>query len=139
MAKSALLITLSEYAMNQIPDFYLASSDAYSLEEPRACFRIGRLKSNSRDDLLLVRITPPLNGSDYQFPVSKIEKVVVATRFKNESLFPIKRWPVFVYVVAVLVDNLEQIKMLSTDQMRIIAWAELYNSLENAIAKKFNS
>ena len=77
MAKSALLITLSEYAMNQIPDFYLASSDAYSLEEPRACFRIGRLKSNSRDDLLLVRITPPLNGSDYQFPVSKIEKVVV--------------------------------------------------------------
>jgi hypothetical protein len=123
--------------MDHVPDFYLASGDSLILEKPRECFVIKRLKSEARDDLLLLRIDPPIRGKDFTIPINKIEKVAVANHFDDILLFPITRWPVPVYVLAVLIDNPEQESIISNDQMKLIAWAELYETLEEANSKKF--
>ncbi len=43
------------------PDFYLASTEGYDLEVPRRCWRLDRLRTSTRTDLVLVRIDPPLH------------------------------------------------------------------------------
>jgi hypothetical protein len=47
------------------PDFYLASSEGYGMEEPRRGFAIRRLRGDHRDDYLLTRIDPPLIGQPF--------------------------------------------------------------------------
>jgi len=118
------------------PDFYLASTEGYDLEEPRACYRIKRLQGKYRDDLLLIKIHPvlELNGNEYGLPFNTLEKLIVASRHENSSLFPVNEWPVFVYVMAVLVDNPEQLITISDEQIKLIAWAELYKNLTDATA-----
>jgi hypothetical protein len=76
------------------PDFFLASSEGYRLEEPRSCKCIKRARSDDRDDLLLVKVEPPIIGQPYGLGGRDIDTLLVATRHKGDSLFPIKEWPV---------------------------------------------
>ncbi|MDR2880590.1 MAG: hypothetical protein LBV29_01640 [Azoarcus sp.] len=80
------------------PDFFLASSEGYRLEEPRSCKRIKRVRSDNRDDLLLVKVEPPLIGQPYGLGGSDIDTLLFATRHKGDSLFPIMLWRVFFHV-----------------------------------------
>ncbi|GAO37568.1 hypothetical protein SCT_3001 [Sulfuricella sp. T08] len=110
------------------PDFYLASSEGYNLEEPRSCKRVKRLRSDSRDDLLLIRIDPPLIGQLYGLGGREIDNVLVATRHKGDSLFPIKGWPVLVHVARLLIDNPDERDQVHDNEFESIAWAELYET-----------
>jgi hypothetical protein len=116
-------------------DFYLASSEGYGLEQPRTCYRIKQLKSHTREDLLLIRIDPPIPGQAYGFGGRDIDKVVVATRHVGSSLFPIRDWPVFVHVAIPLIDNLELRERVEDQEIREIGWAELYQTRKAAKKK----
>lgn len=118
-----------------IPDFFLASSEGYHLEKPRGCKRVKRLRSDNRDDLLLVRIAPPLIGQIYGIGGQDIDALLIATRHRGDSLFPIKEWPVFVHVARLLVDNPEDRETIHDNEFELIAWAELYPT-EDAAKKK---
>jgi hypothetical protein len=117
------------------PDFFLASSEGYRLEEPRRCWRIKRVRSDNRDDLLLVRVKPPLIGQPYGLGGRDIDTLLVATRHKGDSLFPIKEWPVFVHVARLLIDNLEDRDEIHDTEFESVAWAELYRTEEDARLK----
>lgn len=91
-----------------IPDFYLSSTDSNTFEEPRKVFRIKRLSSESRDDLMLIGIDPPLIGQPYGLGGEDIYKLIIATRHQGETLYPIKRWPVFVHVARILAGDPEK-------------------------------
>lgn len=117
------------------PDFFLASSDGYRLEEPRSCRRIKRVSSDSRNDLLLVKIEPPLIGQPYGLGGRDIDMLLVATRHKGDSLFPIKKWPVFVHVARLLIANPEEREQIHDNEFESIAWAELYATKAAARAK----
>jgi hypothetical protein len=114
--------------LNQTPDFYLASSEGYNLEEPRRCFSIKRLRGPHRDDYLLVRIDPPIIGQPYGLGGQDIEKVIVATRFKGDSIFPITEWPVYVHVARFLSGDPEEYDFIHMSDLEEIAWAELYET-----------
>lgn len=116
------------------PDFYLASSEGYEMEEPRRGFAVRRLRGDSRDDYLLVRIEPPVIGQPFGLGDRDIDHVVLATRHAGESLFPIQRWPVFVHVARPLVP-IEGRGVLHDDEMESIAWAEIYETEDAARAK----
>lgn len=118
------------------PDFFLASSEGYSMEEPRRCKRIRRLYSDNRDDLLLVKIEPPLTGQPFGLGDLEIDTVIIATRHKGASLFPIKEWPVFVHVARLLIEYLENREQIHDDDFESIAWAELYATESAAKAKE---
>jgi hypothetical protein len=89
-----------------------------------------------RDDLLLVRIDPPLIGQKYGLGERDIELVLVATRHKGSSLFPITEWPVFVHVARMLVEDPVHYDRLEKGQYESIAWAELYRTEDDARMKK---
>lgn len=110
------------------PDFYLASTESHGLQEPRRAWRLKRLRSDSRDDLLLIRVEPPIraaNGRD-------LGMVIVATRHQENSLFPVDKWPVFIHVVEALIAQPDLRESVNADELRSIAWAELYRSAEDA-------
>lgn len=118
------------------PDFYLASSEGYELEEPRRCWRIKRLATNVRKDLLLIRIDPPIIGQKYGLGDCDIDVVLVAPRYKEDSIFPINKWPVFVHVARLLIYNPQERSSLREDEFEPIAFAELYKSEQDAWLKK---
>jgi hypothetical protein len=117
------------------PDFFLASSDGYSIEKPRLCQTVKRVCSDTRDDLLLIKIEPPLVGQSYGLGSRDIDTLLVATRHKGASLFPIKEWPVFVYVSRLLIENPEEREQIHDNEFELIAWAEIYETEAKAIAK----
>jgi hypothetical protein len=114
------------------PDFYLASTEGYNLEEPRRCWRVKRLATTNRNDFLLARIDPPIVGQAYGLGGRDIDVVVFATRLKGESLFPVNEWPVSVYVVRPLIGDPQLRDQLRQDEFELIAWAELYQTEESA-------
>jgi hypothetical protein len=116
------------------PDFYLASSEGYGMEEPRRGFAIRRVAGDHRDDFLLARIEPPVIGQPFGMGSRDIDHVILATRHAGDSLFPIQHWPVFVHVARPLVP-IETRDMLHDDEMEPIAWAEIYETESAARAK----
>ena len=114
--------------------FYLASSEGYGLDTPRRCQTIKRLASEHRNDLLLISIDPPMIGQPYGLGDEDIGEVVIATRHQGASLFPIVEWPVFVHVARLLVPYEGQDR-IRTDELEVIAWAELYDTEEAARSK----
>jgi len=107
---------------NQPPDFYLASTEGYNLNQPRRCWRIRRLATQHRDDLLLIRAEPPVL-SDSEEETS--DEVIITTRHEGASLFPITQWPVYVYV-AVPKTPIADSERIDAEGLRTVAWAELY-------------
>ena len=116
------------------PDFFLASSEGYQLEKPRSCKRIKRVRSDTRDDLLLIKVEPPLIGQPYGLGGRDIDTLLIAARHKGYSFFPIKEWPVFVHVARLLIENPEQREQIHDNEFESIAWAELYRTKEDARA-----
>jgi hypothetical protein len=117
------------------PDCFLASSEGYGLEEPRSCKRIKRVRSDTRDDLLLVKVDPPLIGQRYGAGGGEIDTLLVATRRKSDSLFPIRAWPVFVHVARLLIASPEKREQIHDNEFESIAWAELYRTEAEAREK----
>jgi hypothetical protein len=116
-------------------DFCLASSESYHLTEPRSCKRIKRVRSDNRDDLLLVKVEPPLIGQLYGLGGRDIDTLLVATRHKGDSLFPISKWPVSVHVARLLIENPERREQIHDNEFESVAWAELYRTKEDARVK----
>lgn len=118
--------------MNQIPDFYMTSSEDSRLRQLRKCLSIKRYHASNRDDYLLIQITPPLDGDDFGIVGVQIHELILATRHKGISLFPVKKWPVDVYVLRVLIDNPVERDTIMDNEMTLIGWAELYDSQLNS-------
>jgi len=117
------------------PDFFLASSESYRLMEPRSCERIKRVRSDNRDDLLLVKVEPPLAGQLCGLGGRDIDTLLIATRHKGDSLFPIRKWPVFVHVARLVIEYPERREEIHDNEFESIAWAELYRTKEDARVK----
>jgi hypothetical protein len=116
------------------PDFYLASTEGYNMQEPKRCWRIRRIGTDKRDDLLLLKIDPPLLGQRYGLQGRDVDQVLVATRHEGDSLFPITQWPVYVHVARPLVD-ITGLDKIQSNQLESIAWAELYQTEQDARLK----
>jgi hypothetical protein len=98
---------------------------------------VKRLKGSERDDLLLVKLEPPLIGQKYGLGGGDINLVLVATRHQGASLFPITEWPVFVHVARPLISDAElrEREAVRDDEYESIAWAELYSTESDARTK----
>jgi hypothetical protein len=128
-------------AMDKSPDFYMSSTESDLFEKPRKCFELRRLSDGvSRDDLMLIRIDPPIRG---QLPETKddiITEVVIASHFDGRPLYPKRRWPIPVYVGLPVgkATNIQSNDIIETSAgpFYLAAWAELYPTEEAARNKK---
>jgi hypothetical protein len=119
---------------NNSPDFYLTSSEGYALTQPHECRKIKRISTGCRNDLLLIKIEPPLIGQQYGLGDKDIDDLIIATRFQGDSLFPVKKWPVYVHLARPLIKGIENIDYIRDDEFEVIAWAELYPTKKDAEA-----
>jgi hypothetical protein len=108
------------------PDFYLSSSEGYDLEEPRRCWIVKRVRTTTRDDLLLLRVDPPIIGQRYGLGGRDIDEVIVAPRHHGVSMFPVSEWPVYVHVARLIRDEAHE--PFQPGDLSIIAWAELHQT-----------
>jgi len=118
--------------MSTDPDFYMSSTESYDLQEPRRCWKLHRVTTPNRDDFLLVSIDPPIIGQQFGLGDQDVYLVLLATRHKGETLFPVSQWPVFVHVVRPLVDEPLSCTHLENDQFESYAWAEIYLTEKDA-------
>ena len=108
------------------------STESNVLNRVRKCFTIKRFLTEGRDDYLFIQISPSLNAREYSIADDQISKLIIATRDKGISLFPIIKWPVRVYIIRVLIENPEERDVLKDDELELIDWAELYETEESA-------
>jgi hypothetical protein len=118
------------------PDFFLASTESYNLQEPREVFILKILHGTYRDDFMLVKIEPPIIGQRYGLGGKDISEVVIVSRHESESLLNIKDWPMSVHVARPLVDDLKKKNSLDEKEIELIAWAEIYKTEEDAMKAK---
>ena len=110
------------------PDFFLSSTEGYGLENPRACYRIRKLDGREEDAYLLVKIEPVLIGQKYGLGDKDIDTIILATRHKGTSLFPITEYPLSVHVARLLCDISDK-DALSEKDIELIGWGEIYERL----------
>ncbi len=110
------------------PDFFLTSiNEGYDdFKQTRKCKIIKRLSSDSRDDLLMIKIEPSIIGQKYGLGGNDIDTIFIATRHNGGSLFPIKKWPAYVHVARFLIKNPEERDIVHKNEYESIAWAEIY-------------
>lgn len=113
--------------------FYLTTDGECSpILEPRACWFIRRMKSHKRDDCMLVRIHPPLDGKYFGLGIRCVYELILSTRLPDHSLYPISQWPTPVYVERVVDKNVLKGESYTNDQVEFIACGDLYNNLQTA-------
>ena len=109
------------------PNFYLASSEGYDLETPRACYAVRRMGGREADDYLVVTVSPPLMGQRYGLGDKDIDTVVLATRHGGSTLFPVSEWPLAVHVARILHERDIEGRFEKGD-LELIGWGELYRT-----------
>jgi len=82
-------------------------------------------------------IKPSLYGYPYGLSSEYIHQIVLASRHKNFSLFPISKWPSYVHVAILQANALNLDTALTKDHIRHIAWAELYQKKSQALESRF--
>ena len=118
--------------MTKPPDFYLTTAGEYEpLSAPRACRQRGRLHDELRDDYMLVDIDPPLPGQRFGLGGADVTSLVISSRHRGQTLYPVSEWPSHVYV-ARIVDNTVPASALSKGQVELIAWGAIFKSLREA-------
>jgi hypothetical protein len=96
------------------------------LQPPRGCWQICPLRTESRKDLLLVRIDPPVLYRNLQQ-----EKLILASRYSTQSVLSINEWPIHVHV-AIGPASAEHTGFVADLDLETIAWAAAYFTKEDA-------
>lgn len=113
--------------MIEDPDFFLsAEGENDDLRDPVACRRGQRLRDNVRDDYLLVDIAPPMSGQEYGLGDKDIGQLIIATRHKGVTLFPVTEWPAHVYVFRLLDEGVLKQAVFEAHQVEMIAWGMIF-------------
>ena len=118
--------------MNTVVGYLSFAGETYAPEGPRECRGIGRLRDRNRDDYLLVEVAPPLIGQRYGLGSRDISQLLLSSRLHGDTLFPITRWPIPVYVTLIVDDQCLHTHEFTADQVRLVAWGRLFPSYEGA-------
>jgi hypothetical protein len=115
---------------DKLPDFFMVLGESPGLIQQLKCYRIKRFHATRRDDYLLIQVSPPVDGQKHGVP-NLINELVIATRHNSVSLFPVRKWPVEVYVLRVLTENLVERDSIKDEELALIDWATIYDSQLN--------
>lgn len=121
--------------MSKKPDFFLSAAGEHdALTKPRACWAKGRLKNHVRDDYLHVKIDPPLAVQSCGFGDHDIVDLVLSTRHKGFTLFPITEWPSFVYIARITDLVVVDTGVILPNQVEPLAWGMIFPTYDEAHA-----
>jgi len=117
--------------MNRLPDFFISTAGEYQpLATPRGCWQKSRLRDDVRDDYMLIEIMPVLEGQLFGLGAANIGHLIISSRHRGQTLFPISEWPSFVYVARILDDTVVKAPAFTQKQVELIAWGTLFRTRE---------
>jgi len=124
--------------MEKPPDFFLTvvaeSGQGVDIARVRACWVKGRLTGKFSDQLAWVEVSPPVLGREHD--IEDLGELVIATRFKGDTLLPVLEWPLHVRVYRIINRAITDSLMLAQpDQLQLLFWAEVYRTREDAEAE----
>jgi hypothetical protein len=125
--------------MDEGQHFFLsAAGESGELAKPRECWEIKRMRDAARSDYMLISMEPPYRDSQ-RIGYRDVYKLVIASRLKGDSLYPISSWPCHVSVFLIADENIGTTLEIGSGQIRNVAWAMLFQTLAEAeaYAKKF--
>jgi hypothetical protein len=115
------------------PAFYLTTAGEYKLlSKPRACRFIRRLHDVNRDDYMLVSIDPPLIGQSFGLGGDDVTKLLLSSRHQGLTLYPVSKWPTYVYVARVVDPKVLGAESFTREQVQLIAWGMVFDDLPKA-------
>jgi hypothetical protein len=123
--------------MDNSEKYYLSSLESYELEIPRECVFLKKVPLSTGKGAIIAKISPPVLGQQFAL-TTDIDYVVLTHRHEGYSLFPITKFPCFVFVARPLVENILDFDSLNSSQLEVIAWAELYRTEADAINHVFD-
>ena len=109
--------------------YYLSSLDSYLFENVHECAFCREIILSDKQQLIIGTINPPVVVQN-----KDIDTIGLISRYENESLIPIVKFPCFVNVLIDLHMGFENIDRHSVDLsgFQFIAVCELYQTRENA-------
>jgi hypothetical protein len=115
--------------------FFLTTVGEYSgLTEPRDCQFVARVRGYNRDDYMLVKIAPTSTGQYFNLDGENIDLLILSTVLKGETLFPLSKWPISVYVGQIKDRSISESLAFTLGQVEFIAKGFLYPTLVEAVA-----
>lgn len=123
-------------SMDEKPMFYLTAAGEYKLlSKPRGCWFVRRLRDINRDDYMLVRIDPPLIGQSFGLGGNDVTMLLLSTRHQGYTLYPVAKWPTYVYVARIADPKVFEADSFTRDQVQLVAWGMIFDDLEKAGAR----
>lgn len=111
--------------------YYLSSLDSERLAPTRVCTFLKPLRFDTGKECALARLSPPVIGQPFGLG-EDIDVVAIANRHEGEGLFPILTFPCFVFVARSLIDDIEDRSVISSTDVEVIGWGELYRTKHDA-------
>jgi hypothetical protein len=79
--------------------FLSAAGESIEFAKPRECWEIHRMRIAAREDYMMISVEPPYR-KPFGIGYRDVYKLIIATRLKGYSLYPIRSWPCHVSVFA---------------------------------------
>jgi len=111
--------------------YYLSSLESKRFALTRECIFIKKMRFDTGKECALVRLRQGVIGQDYG-SADTLELFILSNRHEGENLFPVTSFPCFVFITRPLIDDIEHHDQISSDDVEIIAWGELYRSKHDA-------
>jgi hypothetical protein len=83
---------------------------------------------------MLVEIDPVLIDQSNELEGRGISQLIISTRFKGYTLYPLTAWPSHVYIARILDETILRTLSFTKKQIELIAWGMLFRTLEEAEA-----
>jgi len=100
----------------------------------RRCSTVGRITDEQGRHYLWVRVDPPVIGQPYGLGDREISELLLLAHYEGTSLFPISEFPLSVYIYRALDDRVFQDRTISSANLELAAWGELYQTRDEAEA-----
>ncbi|MEM7765839.1 MAG: hypothetical protein AAF290_17385 [Pseudomonadota bacterium] len=122
----------SDNQLRRQPDFYLASTEGYGLNEPHACWLQDRGSYGDRDDIALVAVRPPVDIVVSDGSTVSLTSLALAGRHVGESIFDDHEWPLYVHIAKPAQDIAAGTTSLPNTALETVAWGEIYQTTDEA-------
>lgn len=111
--------------------FYLSSMESEAFASTRRCVFLTSLEFGTGKKCVLAELDPPAIGQQFGGG-QDIKYVVLASRHEVHSLVPIREFPCFVFICRPLIGDIGDTKIISENDVEVLAWGELYRTHSDA-------
>ena len=107
--------------------FFLTSTERPWSFGPLNCEVVSQESNSIRNDLAVVRVTPPIPAYEYD-TTADLDVLVLASKHAGRSIFGLREWPLTVYICAMPRDDSPDF-----DKMTVLEWGEIHETEEAAL------